>query len=107
MWSTCLAPTGEKLGLGTAIGGRLIPASQFEGAENQTALLEALDTVLDMVTYPTRSTDPLLLTYGVPFRILVTTPNNYPTTVQRHIVPQSRLARRSLASSAQCSLRSK
>lgn len=80
MYSYFLAPNGEKVGLGTALGGRLIPSSQFDGADNQAALLDALNAVQDMITWPTRSPDPLLLTYGAPLQILVTTPNNYPTT---------------------------
>ncbi|TVY15434.1 FAD-linked oxidoreductase, partial [Lachnellula arida] len=80
MYNVYLAPGGEKLGLGTALGSRLIPASQFESAASQEALLDALIEVQDMVTYPTRSNDTLLLSYGVPFQILVTTPSNYPTT---------------------------
>jgi FAD/FMN-containing dehydrogenase len=82
MYETFLAPSGEKIGLGTALGGRLIPASQFEGADNQAALLTALTTIQDMITWPTRSPDQSLLTYGAPFQILVTTPNNYPTTAE-------------------------
>ncbi|TVY32503.1 FAD-linked oxidoreductase, partial [Lachnellula subtilissima] len=80
MYKVYLEPGGEKLGLGTALGSRLIPESQFATPENQTALLDALLEVQNMITYPTRSDDPLLLSYGVPFQILVTTPSNYPTT---------------------------
>ncbi|TVY40181.1 FAD-linked oxidoreductase [Lachnellula occidentalis] len=80
MYNVYLAPGGEKLGLGTALGSRLIPASQFATPAKQDALLDALLEVQDMITYPTRSTDSLLLSYGVPFQILVTAPSNYPTT---------------------------
>ena len=82
MYSTFLAPTGELVGLGTALGGRLVPGSQFEGADNQAALLKALNKIQDMITWPTRSSDQSLLTYGAPFQILVTTPNNFPTTAE-------------------------
>jgi hypothetical protein len=70
------------VGLGTAIGGRLIPSSSFSSAQGQTALLNAMMDFTSLITPPTRpsNNDPQTNTYGAPLQILLVTPNNYPTT---------------------------
>jgi FAD/FMN-containing dehydrogenase len=76
-----LLPGGQLVGVATAFGGRLVPASQFEGTENQVALRDALLSVKAMVTYPTRNTtDSSVVKYGAPFVILVVSPTNYPVS---------------------------
>jgi len=80
VYSKYLAPNGELNGLGIAIGSRLIPQSQFTGEDNQKALLNALTNMTDLASFPYRSIDPRLLTYGAPLQILMTAPTNYPVS---------------------------
>ncbi|CAI6340549.1 unnamed protein product [Periconia digitata] len=76
-----LLPAGQQIGVATAFGGRLVPSSSFEGAENQAKLRDALLSVKAILTYPTRNTtDPNVVKYGAPFVVQAVSPNNYPTT---------------------------
>ncbi|PWN86912.1 FAD-binding domain-containing protein [Acaromyces ingoldii] len=72
-----LVPNEELVGLGTAIGSRLIPTANFVGAANQQTLLDALMNVVNTVEQPFPLAEPLLYTYGAPLQFLVTTPYNY------------------------------
>lgn len=73
-----LVPNEELVGLGTAIGSRLIPDTNFVGAGNQQQLLDALMNVVSISQNPFPLQEPLLYTYGAPVQFLVTTPYNYP-----------------------------
>lgn len=101
------------MGLGTAIGSRLILRANFLGTANQTALLNALLSVVNMVTYQFATPNPLLLSYGAPVQVrlsffqisssevefkvdqycllvlplLVTTPANYPGDGTSSVTP--------------------
>ncbi|CAI6297705.1 unnamed protein product [Periconia digitata] len=76
-----LVGAGPTVGIAVAYGGRLVPASQFEGAENRTILRDALLAAKALVTYPTRNTtDANVVHYGQPFLLLAVTPYNYPVT---------------------------
>lgn len=68
---------GEELvRVATTSGGRLVPASQFEGTDNQVALRDALLSSKATVTYPTTNTTDLdMVKYGAPFVVLVVGPN--------------------------------
>jgi FAD/FMN-containing dehydrogenase len=80
-WKDILVPATPPVGIASAYGGRLVPASHFKGAKNQVALRDALLSVKAIVTYPTRNTtDADVVRYGGPFVILVVTPYKYPVT---------------------------
>jgi FAD/FMN-containing dehydrogenase len=80
-YANYLIPNAELNGLGAALGSRLIPSSQFNGSDNQQALLDAITQISDMVTFPTRGVPDLRFsTYGAPLQFLLTAPSNYPTT---------------------------
>lgn len=72
-----LVPNEELVGLGTAIGSRLIPKANFVGSKNQQQLLTALMNVVNTVENPFPLSEPLLYTYGAPLQFLVTTPYSY------------------------------
>lgn len=76
-YNNYLVPNEELVGLGTAIGSRLIPTTNFQGSSNQEALLDALMNVVNTVENPFPLQQPLLYTYGAPLQFLVTTPFNY------------------------------
>lgn len=63
-----LEPNEELVGLGTAIGSRLIPRANFIGSTNQNALLNALLDVSKTVTFPFQL-NPSLLGYGAPLQV--------------------------------------
>lgn len=80
-YTTYILPNAEAVGLGVAVGSRLIPASQLQGADNQAQLLNAMQNVGNTVAYPNQDSalNAQQLTYGGPFQILVTTPSSYAT----------------------------
>lgn len=80
-YNTYLVPNEELVGLGTAIGSRLIPAANFNGAANQTQLFNALMNVSNIVQ------SQLPIAYGAPLQFLVTTPTNYPDDGTSSITP--------------------
>ncbi|UZJ55526.1 hypothetical protein CBS101457_004846 [Exobasidium rhododendri] len=82
-----LVPNEELVGLGTAIGSRLIPTANFVGASNQQTLLTALMNVVNTVQQPFPLAQPLLYTYGAPLQFLVTTPYNYKDDGTSSITP--------------------
>ena len=72
-----LVPNEELVGLGTAVGSRLIPEANFVGESNQEQLLDAMMQVVNTVGQPFPLDQPLLYTYGAPVQFLVTSPYNY------------------------------
>ncbi|KAF2163800.1 hypothetical protein M409DRAFT_57280 [Zasmidium cellare ATCC 36951] len=81
----------EKVGLGIALGSRLIPRSLLQTEDGQEALVEAIGKASEMVI-PSSSTsnllaDPKALTYGSPFQILVTAPSSYASRNDSAVTP--------------------
>jgi hypothetical protein len=72
-----LVPNEEVVGIGSALGSRLIPTANFVGKANQQTLLTAMMNVVKTISTPFPLKEPLLYTYGAPVQILVTTPYNY------------------------------
>lgn len=72
-----LVPNEELVGLGTAVGSRLLPDTNFVGESNQQQLLDAIMKVVDTAQQPFPLDQPLLYTYGAPVQFLVTSPYNY------------------------------
>lgn len=69
MSSTSHICSPQLVGLGTAIGSRLIPRSNFLGSANQTTLLNAILNVVQTVSFPFASLNPLLVSYGAPVQV--------------------------------------
>jgi len=82
-----LVPNEELVGLGTAIGSRLIPTANFVGEKNQQQLLDAMMNVATTVQNPFPLKEPLLYTYGAPLQFLVTSPYNYKDDGTSSITP--------------------
>lgn len=82
-----LKPNEELVGLGTAIGSRLIPTANFVGEAKQEELLEAMMKVVNTVQQPFPLDQPLLYTYGGPLQFLVTSPYNYQSDNTSAVTP--------------------
>jgi FAD/FMN-containing dehydrogenase len=76
-YNTYLVPNEEVVGVGSALGSRLIPTANFVGSANQDQLLNAMMQVVKISNTPFPLKESLLYTYGAPVQILVTTPYNY------------------------------
>lgn len=73
-----ISPNQEKVGLGVAIGSRLIPRGMLKSTSGQQTVATAIEKSLNMVVAgTTQNLDPRSLTYGPPFQILVTTPSSF------------------------------
>lgn len=86
-----ISPNQEKVGLGIALGSRLIPRSLLQTARGQNAVADAIEKASAMVI-PTSSmtnllADPKSLTYGAPFQILVTAPSSYKSLNDSAVTP--------------------
>lgn len=83
-----ISPNQEKVGLGVAIGSRLIPRSMLKTASGQESVAAAIEKALAMVVPPNADQlDPRALTYGPPFQILVTTPSSFKTDGTSSLTP--------------------
>lgn len=83
-----IGPNQEKVGLGVAIGSRLIPRNLLQNTAGQQSVAAAIEKALSMVVPPTTNQlDARALTYGPPFQILVTTPSNYDTDGTSSLTP--------------------
>ncbi|KAI7245139.1 hypothetical protein KC343_g6969 [Hortaea werneckii] len=92
-----ILPNDEEVGLGIALGSRLIPKDVFTSDNGRQSLINALTDISDKVTplsSKSNQLDPRALTYGPPLQILVTAPSSYPDndTVPASITPAWRQA---------------
>ncbi|KAI6927565.1 hypothetical protein KC355_g16658, partial [Hortaea werneckii] len=92
-----ILPNDEEVGLGVALGSRLIPKDVFTSDDGRQSLINALTEISDKVTplsLTSNQLDPRALTYGPPLQILVTAPSSYPDndTVPASITPAWRQA---------------
>jgi len=87
-----IMPNEEKVGLGIAVGSRLILRDTLATTAGQQATASALGQVSDMVTPPNIAVDPRALTYGAPFQILVTAPSSYTDDGTSSVTPAWRKA---------------
>ncbi|KAK3045560.1 hypothetical protein LTS18_013701, partial [Coniosporium uncinatum] len=87
-----IMPNEEKVGLGIALGSRLILRDTLATTAGQQATASALGKVSDMVTPPNIAVDPRALTYGAPFQILVTAPSSYTDDGTSSVTPAWRKA---------------
>ncbi|GAA98119.1 uncharacterized protein L969DRAFT_93269 [Mixia osmundae IAM 14324] len=77
-YQTYLTPNEELVGLGTAIGSRLIPRANFQGSANQATLTATIVKIANLVNLPAiLKGSPLLYTYGAPLQFLVTAPSGF------------------------------
>lgn len=91
-FTTYILPNDEQVGLGLALGSRLIPKTLFTNPSLHRHVVSTLMNVSDTVTPFTPSSqqpDPRALAYGAPLQILVTAPSSYPDndTVPSAITP--------------------
>lgn len=94
-YNTYILPNEEAVGIGIALGSRLIPKDVF--TNNQAGLTSALQQVASEVTAVTgtqANPDLRSLTYGAPLQFLVTAPSSYSDndTVAASITPAWRTA---------------
>lgn len=86
-----ISPNQEKVGLGVAVGSRLIPRSMLQTPSGQKKLANAIERAANMVVPanqgPNNLGDPKALTYGAPFQILVTAPSNYKSDKSSAVTP--------------------
>ena len=77
-YQTYISPNQEKVGLGVALGSRLIPRSLLTTTAGQQTVASAINRAAAMVVPLNQNTlDPTALTYGAPFQILVTAPSSF------------------------------
>ncbi|KAK3660886.1 hypothetical protein LTR56_000644 [Elasticomyces elasticus] len=87
-----ILPNEEVVGLGLAIGSRLIPRDILQTDSGKQTVIDALQKIASMVTAITGTAsapDLRSITYGPPLQILVTAPSSYPNndTVPASITP--------------------
>lgn len=83
-----IGPNQEKVGLGVAIGSRLIPRGMLTTTAGQQSVAAAMEKALNMVVpVNVDNLDPRALVYGPPFQILVTTPSSYTTDGTSSLIP--------------------
>ncbi|KAK5118670.1 hypothetical protein LTR85_008135 [Meristemomyces frigidus] len=91
-YNTYILPNEEKVGLGAAIGSRLIPKEVLATTSGQQSVITAMEQVVNMLaplTATSEQPDLRALSYGAPFQLLVTAPSSYPNndTVPASITP--------------------
>ncbi|EMC94258.1 hypothetical protein BAUCODRAFT_36730 [Baudoinia panamericana UAMH 10762] len=96
-YNTYILPNEEKVGLGLALGSRLLPRDLFTTTAGQQKVTTALQQVAQMVSVlGATNTNPDLraIAYGGPLQFLVTAPSSYPNndTVPSSITPAWRSA---------------
>jgi hypothetical protein len=83
-----ISPNQEQVGLGIAIGSRLIPRGLMQSTSGQQTVAAAIKKAADMVIpLSSGQTDVLALTYGAPLQILVTTPSSFETDGSSSVTP--------------------
>lgn len=83
-----IVPNQEEVGLGIAVGSRLIPRASFQSASGQEAVTNAIIKASNFVTpVVSGQIDLRQLTYSPPLQILVTAPSSYQTDNTSSVTP--------------------
>ncbi|KXT17277.1 hypothetical protein AC579_532 [Pseudocercospora musae] len=86
-----ISPNQEKVGVGIAMGSKLVPQSMLENLAGQKAVADAIEKSSQMVVplaqITNQAPDLMALTYGAPFQILVTAPSSYKTDGTSAVTP--------------------
>ncbi|KAI9660637.1 MAG: hypothetical protein M1821_009989 [Bathelium mastoideum] len=78
VYTTFIQPNEDVVGVGMAVGSRLLPRTLFQSAAGQQQVTDALLNVSGIVSYPSQyQPDARAPSYGGPLQILITPPAAY------------------------------
>ena len=90
VYTTFILPNEDVVGIGMAVGSRLLPRALFQSATGQQQVTDAIMNVSSLVSYPSEyQPDARAPSYGGPLQILITAPAAYSpdTTAESSVTP--------------------